>query len=90
MLTRTVPEAYDGWMEAAVKRAVEEIEIDIFRRATGEKPSIPDVFLNPEKTGDLVVLVGVLGDSLVAGIEVARAERAKAHQLRQIATVRRA
>jgi hypothetical protein len=87
MLTRTVPEAYVGVMEERVKRAVEEIEIDIFRRATGETPSIPDVFLNPEKTGDLVVLVGVLGDSLVAGIEAARGERKKAHRLRKVAKV---
>lgn len=65
-----VPAAYATWIEGEVSRAADEARNDAFRRANGDPPLIPDVFLD-EATGtdaivaiDTVVIVATPSDAL--------------------------
>jgi hypothetical protein len=73
-----IPARYTSELEAAVKRTVEQIHLDIYRRSVHEKPLIPDFGIDERRTGDVFVAVGLVRDQLVAAVEAVRAGRDKA------------
>lgn len=52
-----VPAAYSAELEARISRAVDEINIDAYRRANGESPIIPDFALDARESPDGIVAI---------------------------------
>lgn len=77
-----IPATYATTLEADVSRTIEEVRIDMFRRANGHAPSIPDWFLDEKEKGTVFVVVGVASDRLFSAVakaaELAREEEQRA------------
>lgn len=54
----SVPERYEQLLEVKISAFVEEIRLDIYRRAHGHKPVFPDFMIHSERTGVTMALVG--------------------------------
>lgn len=63
-----VPAAYTRELENAVRRTVDDIRQDIWRREHGEESLILDSALEPWRTQDAFVVVGHASDSLAVAV----------------------
>lgn len=64
-----VPAAYQMEIESAVRRAVDQVWLDMNRRENGAPRLIPDMMIDAERKGDVFIVVGVAKDSLAAAID---------------------
>lgn len=53
-----VPSRYERFLESRVKQAVDEVHRDIFRRAHGGSPLVPDFVIGEPPVGDTIAIVG--------------------------------
>lgn len=67
--------AYKHVMESALANAADRIARDIFRRAGGYEPLIPDFMIHQERTGELAAVVGL--PLTVPDAEIIQAVRSK-------------
>lgn len=74
----SVPSRYAAEVEAAVRRAVEVVRMDIWRRQNGQQPLVPDMAIDAAKRGETVILVGLDADRLVSCADRVRMKRATA------------
>lgn len=70
-----VPGKYAGWLESGIRKLVEEIQIDEWRRDNGEKPLIPDTFLIDPREQDVFVMIGGASESVVETAAAAKRKR---------------